>query len=72
MAGHGGYGYCPSKSLFVWGVRLVLMSDLKGVPTGHDLVPAGEKECEPAFRLAEPGSLLFADKGLWGASTRTQ
>jgi hypothetical protein len=23
MAGTAGYGYCPSKSLFVWGVRLV-------------------------------------------------
>jgi len=66
MAGHAGYGYCPSKSLFVWGVRLVLVSDIKGVPTGYELVPAGEKEYEPLFRLAEPGSLVFADKGLWG------
>jgi Transposase DDE domain len=66
MAGHAGYGYCPSKSLFVWGVRLVLVSDVKGVPTGYELVPAGEKEYEPVFRLAEPRSLVFADKGLWG------
>jgi Transposase DDE domain len=66
LAGHAGYGYCPSKSLFVWGVRLVLVSDVKGVPTGYELVPAGEKEYEPLFRLAEPGSLVFADKGLWG------
>jgi hypothetical protein len=66
MAGHAGYGYCPSKSLFVWGVRLVLVSDIKGVPTGYELVPAGEKEYEPVFCLAEPGSLVFADKGLWG------
>jgi Transposase DDE domain len=66
MAGHAGYGYCPSKSVFVWGVRLVLVSDVKGVPTGYELVPAGEKEYEPVFRLAEPGSLVFADKGLWG------
>jgi hypothetical protein len=66
FAGHAGYGYCPSKSLFVWGVRLVLLSDHKGVPTGYDLVPAGEKEYEPVFCLAEPGSLLFSDKGLWG------
>jgi hypothetical protein len=66
MAGHAGYGYCPSKSLFVWGVRLVLVSDIKGVPAGYELVPAGEKEYEPLFRLAEPGGLVFADKGLWG------
>ena len=50
----------------MWGVRLVLVSDVKGVPTGYELVPAGEKEYEPVFRLAEPGSLVFADNGLWG------
>jgi hypothetical protein len=43
-----------------------LVSDIKGVPTGYELVAAGEKEYEPVFRLAEPGSLVFADKGLWG------
>ena len=66
FAPHAGYGYCPSKSLFVWGMRLVLESDIKGVPTGYDLVAAGQKEYEPVYRLAEPGSLLFCDKGLWG------
>ncbi len=30
FAGHASYGYCPSKSLFVWGMRLVLICDLKG------------------------------------------
>jgi Transposase DDE domain len=66
FAPHAGYGYCPSKSLFVWGMRLVLEADAKGVPTGYDLVAAGAKEYEPIYRLAEPGSLLFCDKGLWG------
>lgn len=66
FAPHAGYGYCPSKSLFVWGMRLVLESDVKGVPTGYDLVPAGAREYEPVYGLAEPGSLLFCDKGLWG------
>ena len=37
FAGHASYGYCPSKSLFVWGMRLVLISDTKGVPVGYDL-----------------------------------
>jgi Transposase DDE domain len=70
FAPHAGYGYCPSKSLFVWGMRLVLESDVKGVPTGYDLVPAGAKEYEPVYALAEPGSLLFWDKGLWGREFR--
>jgi hypothetical protein len=71
FAPHAGYGYCPSKSLFVWGMRLVLESDVKGVPTGYDLVPAGAKEYEPVYALAEPGSLLFCDKGLWGREFRS-
>jgi hypothetical protein len=69
FAGDAGYGYCPSKSRYYWGMRLVLMSDRNGVPVGYDLTPAGEREYEPAFRLAQahPGATLFADKGLWGA-----
>ena len=34
FAGHASYGYCPSKSEFVWGRRLVLIADRKGVPVG--------------------------------------
>jgi len=68
FAGHAGYGYCPSKSLFVWGMRLVLVTDEKGVPVGYDLVAPGDGEREPLFRLAQThaDSVLFADKGLWG------
>lgn len=63
------YGYCPSKSRFVWGMRLVVICDRKGVPVGYDLVgPKTGQERESAFRLAtaHPGSLLFADGGFWG------
>jgi Transposase DDE domain len=64
------YGYCPSKSQFVWGMRLVVICDRKGVPVGYDLVgPKTGQERESAFRLAtaHPGSLLFADGGFWGS-----
>jgi hypothetical protein len=64
------YGYCPSKSLFVWGMRLVVICDRKGVPVGYDLAgPKTGQERESAFRLAtaHPGSVLFADGGFWGA-----
>jgi Transposase DDE domain len=64
------YGYCPSKSQFVWGMRLVVICDRKGVPVGYDLVgPKTGDERESSFRLAtaHPGSLLFADGGFWGA-----
>ena len=69
FAGDAGYGYCPSKSRFYWGMRLVLVTDEMGVPVGYDLVAAGEGEREPLFRLAQAqcATVLFADKGFWGA-----
>lgn len=66
------YGYCPSKSRFVWGMRLVVVCDRKGVPVGYDLAgPKTGQERESAFRLAtaHPGSRLFADGGFWALST---
>jgi hypothetical protein len=69
FAGHASYGYSPSKSQFVWGMRLVVLSDLKGVPVGYDLVgPKTGQEREAVVELAcgHPGCVLFCDKGLWG------
>lgn len=69
FAGHASYGYCPSKSEFVWGMRLVLISDHKGVPVGYDLVgPKTGQERDSALDLAaaQTGSVLVADKGFWG------
>ncbi len=69
FAGHAGFGYCPSKSQFIWGMRLVLVSDIDGVPVGFDLVgPKTGHERASALHLAgaHAGSVLFADKGLWG------
>jgi hypothetical protein len=64
------YGYCPSKSQFLGGMRLVVICDRKGVPVGYDLAgPKTGQERESAYRpaTAHPGSLLFADGGFWGA-----
>lgn len=69
FAGHASYGYCPSKSEFVWGMRLVVIADIKGVPVGYDLVgPKTGQERDSALDLAaaHPGSVLFADGGFWG------
>jgi hypothetical protein len=63
------FGYCPSKSRIVWGMRLVVICDRKGVPIGYDLVgPKTGEERESAFRpaSAHPHSRLFADGGFWG------
>jgi hypothetical protein len=69
FAGHASFGYCPSKSRYVWGMRLVVVCDIDGVPVGYDLVgPKTGQERKSALDLAaaHPGSILFADKGLWG------
>ena len=52
FAGIAAYGYCPSKSRYYWGMRLVLLVDRKGLPVGYTLVPANEKEYEPVRALA--------------------
>jgi hypothetical protein len=70
FGGHASYGYCPSKSLFVWGMRLVLIADRKGTPVGYDLVGAKTgQERDGAWDLAQAHarSLLFADGGFWGS-----
>jgi hypothetical protein len=68
FAGCAAYGYCAAKSQYVWGMRLVLVTDPNGVPVGYTLVAANEKEYEPVRALvsAQPGCTLIADKGLWG------
>ena len=68
FAGSAAYGYCPSKSQFLWGMRLVLLTDANGAPLGYTLVAANEKEYEPVRELttAHAGCTLIADKGLWG------
>jgi Transposase DDE domain len=69
FAGDAAYGYSPSHSRFIWGMRLVLISDLKGVPVGYDLVgpkTGEERESVVALACGQAGSILFCDKGLWG------
>lgn len=75
FAGDAAYGYCPSKSQFIWGMRLVLICDRKGVPVGYDLVDpkAGQERQSVLDRAAaHPGSTLFCDGGFWGAEYRQQ
>src|SRR4029079_3179949 len=46
FAGFARYGFAKSTHRFVWGVRLVLLTDDRGLPLGYTLVPANEKEYE--------------------------
>ena len=75
FAGEAGYGRCPSKSLWVWGMRLVLICDRKGVPVGYDLVgpqTGQERQAVLDRAAAHSGSILFCDAGFWGADYRQQ
>jgi hypothetical protein len=68
FAGFARYGYSKSQHRFVWGVRLVLLTDERGLPLGYTIVPANEKEYEPLADLltGTPAEIVIADKGLWG------
>ncbi len=68
FAGFARYGYAKSQHRFVWGVRLVLLTDRRGLPLGYTIVPANEKEYEPLADLltGTPAEVVVADKGLWG------
>jgi hypothetical protein len=66
FAGVAAYGYCAAKSEYVWGVRLVVRADRRGLPLGYTWVPANEHEYEPLLDLVERGETVIADKGLWG------
>src|SRR5438876_6787585 len=72
FAGFARYGYSKSQHRFVWGVRLVLLTDERGLPLGYTLVPANEKEYEPLADLltGTPAEVVIADKGLWGRGYR--
>jgi hypothetical protein len=75
FAGDAGYGRCPSKSLWVWGMRLVLLCDRRGVPVGYDLVgpKTGEERQAVLDRAAaHPGTVLYCDGGFWGADYQHQ
>ena len=68
FAGFARYGYSKSQHRFVWGVRLVLLTDERALPLGYTIVPASEKEYEPLADLltGTPAEVVIADKGLWG------
>ena len=72
FAGFARYGYAKSQHRFVWGVRLVLLTDERGLPLGYTIVPANEKEYEPLADLltGTPAEVVIADKGLWGRGYR--
>src|SRR3954463_9764229 len=68
FAGFARFGFAKSQHRFVYGVRLVLLTDARGLPLGYTIVPANEKEYEPlADRLTGTAAeVVIGDKGFWG------
>jgi Transposase DDE domain len=68
FAGFARYGYAKSQHRFLWGVRLVLLTDQRGLPLGYTIVPANEKEYEPLADLltGTAAKVVIGDKGFWG------
>jgi hypothetical protein len=68
FAGFARYGYAKSQHRYVYGVRLVPLTDLRGLPLGYTIVPANEKEYEPLADLltGTAAEVVIADKGFWG------
>ena len=68
FAGFARYGYAKSQHRYLWGVRLVLLTDERGCPLGYTVVPANEKEYQPLADLltGTPAEVVIADKGFWG------
>jgi Transposase DDE domain len=68
FAGFARFGFAKSQHRFVYGVRLVLLTDCRGLPLGYTIVPASEKEYEPLADLlaGTPTAVVIGDKGFWG------
>jgi len=74
FAGFARYGYAKSQHRYVYGVRLVMLTDRRGLPLGYTLVPANEKEYEPLADLltGTRSAAVLADKGFWGRDYQTR
>jgi hypothetical protein len=72
FAGFARFGFAKSQHRFVYGVRLVLLTDRRGVPLGYTIVPANEKEYEPLADLltGTTAEIVVGDKGFWGRAYR--
>ena len=78
FAGSAAYGYCAARNLNYFGYKLVMLTDLAGLPLVYDLVPANMDERQAAesvlWRVSDCD--VFGDKGFlgqdWQAEIRQQ
>ena len=66
--GSADYGYCAARKMKYFGYKLVVLSDLKGLPIAYDLVAANTDEREAVEGVLEVvrGCDIYGDKGFIG------
>lgn len=74
FAGSAAYGYCAARNLNYYGYKLVMLTDLDGLPLVYDLVPANIDERQAAesvlWRVRDCD--VFGDKGFLGQDWQTE
>jgi hypothetical protein len=71
FAALAGFGFAKSQHRFIYGVRLVLLTDERGLPLGYTIVPANEKEYEPLADLptGTPAAVVIGARASGAATT---
>jgi hypothetical protein len=75
FAGSAAYGYCATRHLHYFGYKLVMLTDLAGLPLVYDLVPANldERQAAESVLWWVRDCDVFGDKGFLGqADVRQQ
>jgi IS5 family transposase len=74
FVGFARYGFARSQHRYIWGVRLVLVTDRHGLPLGYTITPANEHEFEPLCDLltGTAAETVIADKAFWGRGRRAR
>lgn len=72
--GNAQYGYCASRRLYYFGYKLVMLTNLEGLPVVYDLAPADADERAAAETVLDHlrQSLVIGDKGFIGEEWQAQ
>jgi hypothetical protein len=68
FAGQAAVGYCAARKLSYFGYKLVMLTNLSGIPLVYDLVPANldEREAAESVLYRVHACDIFGDKGFIG------
>ena len=72
--GSADYGYCVARKMKYFGYKLVMLSNLEGIPIAYELVPANTDERKAIRGVLElvNGCEIYGDKGFIEQDWQTQ